>query len=294
MLRGLVNNHRLENRDSPQTADSQPPTADSRPVGTSRLSAEESWNDYWNRCPVSDQDFVLLDFRRILLDALTRELNDRAGQPVRMLNAGCGLDPLPVHLLPRFPLLDISLLDLSEQCLARNRDFLMPKLTPEAQARLHLQQGNAFALGFEPESFDVVYHTGVIEHFLADDQVRILSEIARVLKPGGSYLSLNPCSRGRLYVAMKRYLEAHGRWEFGPEYPVHSLRRPAQAAFRSFAIRESNLDFKFSAWMLTKHDNRRIAWLGDRLTRLASRPFFERLFRSLLGGYILLTRIKKA
>jgi SAM-dependent methyltransferase len=283
---------------------------ESRPaVVESRGPAEASWHNYWNRCAVTDDDFALIDFRRILLEALTRELKTIGNRTsVRVLNAGCGLDPLPAYLLPESPNLDITLLDLSDTCLDRNRTYLSSRLDDNARARLHFVSGNVFSLDFAPDSFDIVYHTGVIEHFLPDDQVKILSEVARVLKDGGVYLSLNPCRQGRLYVAMKRWLERHGRWEFGPEYPVQTLKGLAAKSFgqthhrdtenaergvKSFQIEEKNLDFKFTAWMLTKHDSSFVVWLGNRLQGLARRPFFENLLRAVFGGYILLSRIRK-
>ncbi len=38
---------------------------------------------------------------------------------------------------------------------------------------------------FPSESFEVVYHSHVLEHFLKEDGVNLLRECARVLKPGG-------------------------------------------------------------------------------------------------------------
>lgn len=48
-------------------------------------------------------------------------------------------------------------------------------------------QGDAFTLPFPDGAFDVVLSTGLLEHF--EDPAPIVSEMARVLKPGGSFYS---------------------------------------------------------------------------------------------------------
>src|SRR5437762_12486254 len=40
-------------------------------------------------------------------------------------------------------------------------------------------------LPFEDESFDVVYHSHLIEHLRREDVIRFLRECCRVLRPGG-------------------------------------------------------------------------------------------------------------
>ena len=53
-----------------------------------------------------------------------------------------------------------------------------------------VEQGDIRAMPFAPESFDLVLATDIIEHI--DDDAKALSEIARVLKPGGLVLITVP------------------------------------------------------------------------------------------------------
>jgi ubiquinone/menaquinone biosynthesis C-methylase UbiE len=256
------------------------------------------WNDYWLRYQTSDEDLAMYEYRKLLLAELTTELEPRCGKEVNLLNAGCGIDPMPLHLLPKFPNLRFCLLDISPQCLNINRRLAEQQLAPAELARLSFAEGDVFDLKYDAGSYDIVYHTGVLEHFLEPDRVRILTQVERVLKPGGAYITLNPCSRGLLYVWMKGYWSRKGRWPYGPEYPIRSLRTAVKAAFRRYRLTERNLDFRQTAMMLEKHDRRLFSRIGGKLLAASSLRLFgfrilEGLLLKTLGGYILLTKVHK-
>ncbi|MEO0108881.1 MAG: class I SAM-dependent methyltransferase [candidate division WOR-3 bacterium] len=268
----------------------------SAPAGgapVSRVAAEQAWQDYWADRAVRDEDFGLISFRRIMLQELQRELQTRPHGLLRLLNAGCGLDPMPAFLLPDYPEIEIYLLDIAPGCLEANHRYLSHRLSPEQVSRLHCQAGSVFELPWPAGHFDVVYHTGLLEHFSAHDQVQILSEICRVLKPGGSYVALHPSSRGRLYLLMKRYWEQSGQWPYGPEQPLGSLKAQVQRAFGQVSVRERNLDFWQTAEMLARHDNQALAWIGSKLRNATRWQVAERLLLWILGGYVLLTSATK-
>ncbi|MEO0652477.1 MAG: methyltransferase domain-containing protein, partial [Planctomycetota bacterium] len=57
-----------------------------------------------------------------------------------------------------------------------------------ARIAIHPEPTSAGDLTFEPDSFDLVANTGVMEH--VDDPSRAIAEFARVLRPGGTALCL--------------------------------------------------------------------------------------------------------
>ncbi len=74
--------------------------------------------------------------------------------------------------------------------------------------------GDAFALPFREESFGLVFHQGVLEHFR--DPEPLLRENVRVLEPGGVLLADVPQTL-HVYTLMKKALILLGSWFAGWE-----------------------------------------------------------------------------
>ncbi len=92
------------------------------------------------------------------------------------------------------------------------------KLAREAASQkdrtLLLVCGDANALPFKSDAFDLVFHQGVMEHFRDPD--RMADECARVTKPGGSVLVDVP-QTFHIYTVMKKLLIALNAWFAGWE-----------------------------------------------------------------------------
>ncbi len=74
--------------------------------------------------------------------------------------------------------------------------------------------GDAFALPFADDTFDIVFHQGLLEHFRNPDD--LVAENARVLKPGG-YLLVDVPQRWHYYTVIKHLLIALRLWFAGWE-----------------------------------------------------------------------------
>src|SRR5512139_2636588 len=57
--------------------------------------------------------------------------------------------------------------------------------------RVHFKQGNARALPYPDESFDLVYNGYMFDLIPLDGFMPILKEMARVLRPGGKLVLIN-------------------------------------------------------------------------------------------------------
>lgn len=94
------------------------------------------------------------------------------------LDLGCGTGEMMRLLLQADPARELYGLDLSEEMLAEARAKL--------QGRAVLTVGDSESLPYPDSAFDVVYCNDSFHHYPAPDKV--LGEVRRVLKPGGTFL----------------------------------------------------------------------------------------------------------
>jgi ubiquinone/menaquinone biosynthesis C-methylase UbiE len=90
----------------------------------------------------------------------------------RVLDAGCGTGALSRQMLASCPAINLTMLDISPEMLARTADL--------PGARL---QGSLLELPFADDSFDVVVSAWVIE--TVPDPLAAVTELVRVLAPDG-------------------------------------------------------------------------------------------------------------
>ena len=104
----------------------------------------------------------------------------RAGQ--RVLDLGCGTGELSLAIKRAQPALELCALDPDPLALARAR-----AKAERAGVRVELQQGFGDALPYAAGTFARVLSSFVLHHLDLAAQRRVLSEVLRVLAPGGSF-----------------------------------------------------------------------------------------------------------
>lgn len=124
---------------------------------------------------IEDRHWWFVGRREILLDQLSRRLDGRAG--LRLLDFGCGTGTMALHLA-RFG--EVHAVDRDEQAVAYCRERGVPRV----------EQLEDDGLPFDDASFDVVTTFDVLEHI--DDDLAAMTELRRVLKPGGTLLCAVP------------------------------------------------------------------------------------------------------
>lgn len=158
------------------------------------------------------------DYERAFFRVLPR-LAPAAGL---VLEAGCGRAGVLRRMLESGRWSRAVGLDLSSEALAlASRD---------RPASLDLVQGDLFRLPFPPATFDLVYNSGVIEHFDDERIEAALRSMVAVARPGGQVLAVVPNAACLWYRWAKAWLMKRGRWRFGTERHVsaRTMRRFAR------------------------------------------------------------------
>lgn len=141
--------------------------------------------------PLYDPLTRLLGGRTIM-----RSLLDQAAlQPSHVvLDVGCGTGTLAVLVKRLHPTIDVTALDPDPKALAR-----AAAKASKARVAVRFDRGFADAMPYGDATFDRAFSSMMFHHIPRNDRTRALTEIRRVLKPGGSleFLDIDMAGTGR-------------------------------------------------------------------------------------------------
>ncbi len=213
-------------------------------MNAGRISEKKHWDNFWNKSPSVDQIYPNQGrVREHLEDVVSLE-----GKKILEVGAGTGRDGIDMAESGAW----VISLDYSQSSLE------MIASQTGMESRVAPCCGDGFALPFREDSFDIVFHQGLLEHFRNPGDM--LAENFRVLKPGG-YLLVDVPQKFHYYTIIKHIMIAAGKWFAGweTEYTVGELE-----------------------WMMKEESFRPVSFYGEWMNP----PIWYRMLRRLLlyGG----------
>jgi len=112
---------------------------------------------------------------------------------------------------------NVILLDVNSYILRVSQRFFSQRGLSD---RAHFVVGSISHLPFRNDFFDVVWNSGVLEHFNISNQKRFLNEMAKVLKPGGVLAVIVPNKNAFIYNFSRILRQKMGCWSYGHEEPL--------------------------------------------------------------------------
>ncbi len=168
---------------------------------TGKTNAREVWERFWSQRKVQDIYPPVTDIVKELIGVVDSLKNKR----VLEIGAGTGRTGIKLAELGA----DVMLLDYSVQSLR-----MIKGLTEESMATVGLILANALNSPLNDNSFDIVIHQGLLEHF--NKPLTLLDENVRLLKPGG-YLLVDVPQTFHIYTFLKHALMLVNKWFGGWE-----------------------------------------------------------------------------
>jgi len=166
------------------------------PDDAADLIDPQNWDAYWVRKNSAGglvYDVIATSYRKLFIKRnLQAALGRTFSQGARLLHAGCGSGQVDADLHKQFK---ITAADISPAALD-----LYCRNNPKAAS---IRRADLFALPFGDGEFDGVYNLGVMEHFTGEEIGLILSEMRRVLKPGGMAVLFWPHARASSVFVLK-------------------------------------------------------------------------------------------
>ncbi|MBN2835870.1 MAG: class I SAM-dependent methyltransferase, partial [Candidatus Delongbacteria bacterium] len=186
---------------------------------------KENWDNIWKNHNNKTFSFLEKIFfglfktqfsSKSVYNFLCKFINEKTESSIE---CGCGSGLIQKKLMEKYNL-NGTFLDISEEALIfTKRNISKLNLLKKSE----FVQGSILSIPLPDERYDIVWNSGVLEHFEVEDQRKAISEMFRITKKGGKVIILIPSTHGNIYLRMKEKAEKNNTWQAGYELPLATM-----------------------------------------------------------------------
>lgn len=183
-------------------------------IDNEEIDVMKTWKGIWNEIetgtfPKPEQDSL----SSMVFETIGKISGRMRDQSFLEAGSGLGFASLKISLFKG----EVILLDVNSNILLVSRRFFSKRGVLD---RAYFVVGTVSHLPFRNDSFDVVWNSGVLEHFNVSKQREFLREMARVSKPRGILAVIVPNKDAFVYNFSRILRQKIGRWGYGYEEPL--------------------------------------------------------------------------
>jgi len=144
------------------------------------------------------------------------------GRMGKIIEIGCGLGATSFILDDGF---NKSLLDLNPNAVRLARSGF-----ERLGSRADFMVADMFALPVKDSAYDIVFNSGVMEHFSREERRKALGEYSRILKKDGMIVLAVPNHFSLPYRLAYCALKVKGKWRYPDEHMIYDMKREIRAS----------------------------------------------------------------
>ena len=264
-------------------------------MDSSKISG--TWDKIWeNQINLETWDYL----SQVVYDTLVFEVGSL--QNKKIIEVGSGSGRISNRLAKNGA--DVTLLDISPQAIEEEK-----RLFRETNVPGNIIRGSLFQIPCQKSSHEIVWNSGVVEHYLDQELLSSLREMARISKPDGKVVVIVPYAGSFLHTLGKAFIEIFIEYPFGGEYPIKTLKSELQSISCDFVKEEYSTGFfvlfvgAFKRLMLLKGGvifkpfyqllNRLFIYLSSESPLAENLRKLDLKFSKLFGGYLLVSVFRK-
>ena len=122
--------------------------------------------------------------------------------------------------------------------------------------------GDLFRMPFGDRSFDVVFNSGVLEHFEYNERIAAVQEMVRTVRPGGKVIIGLPNHYSYPYRYSYEYRQRRNEWPYPDEHRIYDLSDEIQSAGLQVRQQRETVSRKTSLHFLRRHQRMLFRLLG--------------------------------